>query len=149
MSTDELFFFEILSDLHQAMPNHLADEGQARKLDANAFTLPLSFSSSSYLLSFSKTKINTDELAMVNILRSKKYLEPTYRLCLLPPWRPETETCLERPRRFFFLSFFTHMEHKAKRHRGKVRCCRWFHSQGRSSDNFENQDTWFNTVRFF
>ena len=74
------FFFEILSNLNQAVPNHLADESQTRQPDTppdhpkkkkkkerlfglaarNRFLYlsPLSFSSSSYFLSFSTQKLD-------------------------------------------------------------------------------------------
>ena len=64
------FFFEILLDLNQAVPNHLADKSQMRKPDTppgqtfpglaarnrSSLSLPLSLSSSFYFLSFSKQK---------------------------------------------------------------------------------------------
>ena len=50
-------FFEILSDLNQAVPNHLADLGLAAR-DRLSLFLPLSFSPSSYFLSFSIKNCN-------------------------------------------------------------------------------------------
>ena len=90
------FFFEILSDLNQAVPNHLADESQTRLFGVavrNRLSLsPLLFSSSSYFLSFSKQKLSLgiknqklggDRRVSVKLNHSRHHcLKSTFVLCI-------------------------------------------------------------------